>query len=210
VALAALLPIIVALTAVTTGTFQPRYAIATSIGIAIVLGFAVNTFERSTRPAGIALLSLALLGATWAELAAWRTMDPGQMAATHSVLEAVPAGLPIVVASPLVYPTLWWYSPPRLRERLHYLSDLAFAIRQSDPLPELTLVAEQPFIPSKIKAYRAFLAAHPEFYLYCRISRPIPCDDGLTWIKDRLVGDGYALTVVTSETDLLVLVTPKK
>jgi len=122
----------------------------------------------------------------------------------------VPAGLPIVVASPFVYPTLWWYAPPELRERFHYLSDLAFAVRQIDPLPELTLAAEQPFIPSKIEAYRAFLAAHREFYLYCRINGPTQCDPGVTWIKDRLIADGYALTVVARETDLLMLATPKK
>jgi len=61
-----------------------------------------------------------------------------------------------------------------------------------DPLGELTLVAEQPFIPSKVVDYGAFLSKYRDFYLYCTVSADGTCDDQTTWIMA-----GYSLKAIT-------------
>jgi hypothetical protein len=81
----------------------------------------------------------------------------------------------------------WWYASPPLRERLRYLADLPFAVRQSDFLPELSLVANQPFVPSKVDEYRQFLSVHREFLLYC------VGEGRLEWTKGRLQAENWTL-----------------
>ena len=109
-----------------------------------------------------------------------------------SVLDGEQGGEPIVVASAFTYMPAWWYASPPLRERLHYLADLPFAVRQPDFLPELGLVAGQPFIPSKVDDYRQFLATHRRFLLYCTGS------PRLEWVKERLLAEKWTLYLVRS------------
>ena len=72
-----------------------------------------------------------------------------------------------MVGSAFTFFTMWWYAPQPLKERLHYLSDLDYALTRPDFLPELSLVVDQPYVPSKVDDYRQFLAGHRAFYLYC-------------------------------------------
>ena len=117
---------------------------------------------------------------------------------------------PIVIGSPAAYPIIWRYSPAELRARLHCLSDLSWGAKQRDPLGELTLVAEQPFVPFKLEPYDAFLAANRKFYLYCDLYERETCGDPTAWIKRRLVQEGADLTLLAkTKRDVLYLVTVK-
>jgi hypothetical protein len=218
--LAALVPIVLAVTAIATGYYQPRYAIGSSVGIAILLGFAASGLWKPLRINGAAAaLCLSVLVVVFAAqelrvpLAKWRGRHVGSgdlFGQSLPVLDATPAGKPIVVASAEMYPLVWQYSPPGRRGRLHYLSDLSFAAKLADPLAELTLVGELPFVPFKVEDYGAFLARHGEFYLYCMTVPKGDCIDDTTWIRDRLESEGHALTpVVRTESGLLLHVARK-
>ena len=118
-----------------------------------------------------------------------------------------PANKPIVIASAEMYPLVWRYSPPERRARLHYLTDLSYAIRVPDPLAELTLVGELPFVPFKVEDYGAFLAKHRAFYLFCLTVPKGDCVDDTTWVRDRLLSEGHTMTpVARTESGLLLQV----
>jgi hypothetical protein len=104
-----------------------------------------------------------------------------------SPLENLQGDDPIVVSSALIYMPEWWYGSARLRARIHYLGDLPYAVRQADFLPELSLTVNQPYVPSKIDSYRAFLSAHRRFLLVCGGS------SGTEWMKERLLSEGWSV-----------------
>jgi hypothetical protein len=211
--LALLVPCMMAITSIATGYFLPRYAIGASAGIAVLLGLSAGDARTASRGGTAAALACMILfsllsGANDAR----KWIGPRHVAETRarapSVLQSAPAGRPIVVGSPLVYFTLWWESAPTIRERLHYLSDLSFAVKQADPLPELSLIANRPFVPSKVEEYDAFVSAHDEFLLYCRVDGSDNCNDGMTWVKDRLLADGYSLIEMNKQgSEVLFLAT---
>jgi len=196
VGLTLLVPIIILITRVTTGYFMNRYAIGSAMGIALLAGIATPLLgrSRSHTTAVVALCVLLLLIQLFAPTAAARarsivtrfTASPAD-SESASVLDAAQGRDPIVVASALAYMPLWWYSAPRLRERLHYLADLPYAVRQPDFLPELSLDVDQEFLPSKVDDYHEFLTTHTRFLLYCTGRQR------LEWTKDRLTTDHWRL-----------------
>ena len=194
IGLALLLPIMVGITWIATGYYLPRYAIGAAMGIAILMGMAAQHLGRNASH-GSAVASLCMVFAllAFASPGTYAVFDrptkstvdraPG----SGSLLDAAQGQEPIVVASALAYMPKWWYASPPLRARLHYLADLPFAVRQSDFLPELSLVANQPYVPSKVDQYREFVSAHREFLLYCvGVGR-------LEWTKERLQAEGWTL-----------------
>lgn len=197
-ALALLVPIMIVITSVATGYYLPRYAIGASMGIAILMGFAAARLGRSQSHANAAaslcmiLVVLAAAGKVTTKIVGRVLPISAKTAASNLALD-IPAGdRPIVVASALAFLPDWWYAPAALRERLHYLADLPFAVRQRDFLPEFSLVVNQPFVPSKVDDYRQFLSEHREFLLYCS------GEDQLEWTKDRLRADGWTLQLFST------------
>lgn len=200
VGLALLVPAMIGITWMATGYYLPRYAISAAMGVAILVGFAAHRFARSPMQGAVAaVLCMAIVTATFVATRAVdrlaRSTNGTQVPTRVSALDGAPTGLPIVVGSALAYLPTWWYAGPELRWRLHYLSDLEYAVRQSDFLPELSLVANQPYVPSKVDAYRAFLAAHAEFLLYC------VGDERLNWTKSRLKSEGRTLQLLYQHGD---------
>jgi len=193
--LALLVPIMIGITWIATGYYLPRYAIGAAMGIAILMGIAAHRFGRNANH-GSAVASLCMVffflafaGPRTIAVIDRFTKSPVANVgpSPDSALDAAQGQEPIVVASALTYMPKWWYASPPLRERLHYLADLPFAVRQPDFLPEFTLVANQPFVPSKVDEYRQFLSVHREFLLYCVGS------GRLEWTKERLQGEGWTL-----------------
>ncbi len=204
-AMALLVPLMMAVTWLSTNYFMYRYAIGASLGVAIVMGYAAANFGRETRRSHVAaLLSVAglilLVGAT--DLA--RRLHPPAASAPQAspkLLAAAPAGQPIVVDSVLTYLPMWWYSPPDLRVRLRYLTDIAYAVRGPDPLGELTLVEERRFIPNRIDGYGPFLAENRAFLMLCKITEAGACNDRTAWVKQRLIADGYRFLPIMEAND---------
>jgi 4-amino-4-deoxy-L-arabinose transferase-like glycosyltransferase len=199
IGLALLLPIMVGITWIATGYYLPRYAIGAAMGIAILMGMAAQHLGwNASHGSAAAALCMVFALLAFAGPRTYAVLDrltkspvdsaPGQ----SSVLDAARGQEPIVVASALAYMPKWWYASPPLRARLHYLADLPFAVRQPDFLPELSLVANQPYVASKVDDYRRFLAVNREFYLYCVGT------GRLEWTKERLRAEGWTLHLLAS------------
>jgi hypothetical protein len=196
VGLALLTPIMIAVTWATSGYYGQRYAIGTTLGVAILAGFVVDRFSVTARQAMVVVtLSMALVTAGYvvpraAEIALQR-LHPGSgppPASAPSVFGKAPPGEPIVVANPVEFMPLWWYAPPDLRGRLHYLADAAYATTQPFFLADLSLIVNRDAIPEKTDDYAAFVKTHRRFALYCWGP-----DDG-NWLKRRLIAAGWTLT----------------
>jgi 4-amino-4-deoxy-L-arabinose transferase-like glycosyltransferase len=188
-----LVPIMIGVTWFATGYYLVRYAIGAAMGMAILAGIAAPLLGRNrshvtaAASLSVVLVALAFAGARTRTVIHRFAKSPVASLGAGSVLDAAQGREPIVVASALTYIPKWWYASPPLRERLHYLADLPFAVSQPDFLPELSLVANQPFVPSKVDDYRQFLSTHRRFLLYCTGA------PRLEWTKERLQAEGWTL-----------------
>ena len=200
--LALLFPIMIGFTWLTTGYYMDRYAISAAVGIAILIGFASARLGRNRRQAmAVAALCTILLAGRLARAGASQVIAL-RMAGASSVgledetfLRTVPGNEPIVMASAMAYGEDFFYAPPSLRERLHYLADLPYAVRQRDFLSELSLTADQAYVLLKVDDYRKFLSTHNRFYVY-KVGMPEQ-----EWIMDRLLSEGWTLKVVSISGD---------
>jgi hypothetical protein len=200
--LALLFPFMIAFTWTATGYFMDRYAISAALGIAILIGFAGLRLGRNSRQAtAVAALCAILLGGRLAvagasQINALREAQAAPLKLEDdSFLSTLPGNDPIVMASAMAYGEDWFYAPQPLRERLHYLADLTFAVHQSDFLSELSLDSDQAYILPKVDEYRQFLAAHNRFYVY---KVGIPQQE---WTPNRLASEGWTLKVVSMNGD---------
>lgn len=206
--LALLLPILLAVTWATTGYFKARYAIGTSIGVAIVLGFGVYAVSRRGRHGAIAaLVTMALVTTAWTAARVVRTVNGTASqfavmtgATPGSVLATVTDDRPVVVGSPSVWMRTWWYASPELRKRLHYLLDPSFAARAGNPLGELSINANRAVVPSPLDSFDSFLRERRSFLLYCQ-GMDVNCEDEDDWIKRRLQSSGWTVRQLAARGD---------
>lgn len=208
IGVALLLPILLAVTWATTGYFKPRYVIGTSIGIAVLLGYATYAAGRRGRQGAVAaLLTMVLMTAIWTGARIVRGINGTAMpfdvmtgATAGSVLAALPDDRPLVVGSPSVWMRTWWYAQPDLRKRLHYLLDPAYAARAGNPLGELSISANRAIVPSPLDAFDAFTREHRSFLLYCQ-GMDVICEDDDDWIKRRLLSLGWTVRPLIARRD---------
>jgi hypothetical protein len=86
------------------------------------------------------------------------------------------------------------------RRRLIYLSDVSFAVRQQDFLPELSLVFDNRYTPLPVSDYATFIAIHQRFLLLAS------GEPRLVWVPARLSEAGWRLTpTAKSGRDVLYL-----
>jgi hypothetical protein len=112
-----------------------------------------------------------------------------------AVLYSAPTDAPIVVGDPKHYAVLWYYSPDDLRRKLYLLTDLQGAVKKADPLPELSTVGNREFVPFRLSDYGDFTRDNREFYLYCRLDLRHECESERTWVKNRLLAEGFSLNI---------------
>jgi hypothetical protein len=192
-----LIPVQIVITAFATNYYLARYAIGTSLGVALVFAW---TLPRLGRLRNVGQPVLALSTACFVVSVAvtllvaqirrpiWRPELAGQ--AVSPLLDNadnVPAGLPIVVANGLDYAPEWWYAPGTLQPRMVYLYDVAYAEQKRDPLAELSLSEGQFYIPMNEQPYAPYLAAHPHFLLLAAGNAR------LLWLPERLAHEGWSL-----------------
>jgi len=198
-ALCLLIPVLLLLTTFETGYILPKYVISTSLGLALLVAWGL---PRLSRLRDIAQPLLALSTACYLLLIAMTLLlenmhqpiwnaQPGTEAVSPVLLNA-PAGFPIVIANAHDYAPEWWYAPPSVQQRLIYLSDVAYAERQPDFLPELSLATSQDYIPLRVTAYAPFVSSHSTFLLF-ESGEP-----RLTWVVPRLANAGWRLTPIAS------------
>ena len=46
-----------------------------------------------------------------------------QTTVADRIIYSDPSNLPVVVADPIAYPTIWWYAPASMKDRIVYLGD---------------------------------------------------------------------------------------
>jgi Dolichyl-phosphate-mannose-protein mannosyltransferase len=193
-ALCLALPAQLALAAVATNYFLYRYAIITSLGMALLAAWGLPHIRglRENAQIALALASIGFILLTISSLAlrqayypVWRA-QPGEKAVSPLLQDAT-GNLPIVVANAFDYAPEWWYSSPAVRKRLIYLSDESYAVKQRDFLPELSLDLDGAYVPLPTSNYFAFLASHSSFLLLCT---------GMPrryWVPLRLLRTGWRL-----------------
>ena len=207
-ALCLLLPIQLTLAFVKTGYFQPKYAMGTSIGLALAASWGIPHFARLRRIAQplLALSTLVFLLMTAKDLIADQVHYPMFRAqparsAVSPLLMAPPGDPPIVVANAFDYLPEWWYASATVRKRMTYLSDVSFAVRQEDFLPELSLVFDNRCTPLPVSDYATFLRDRQQFLLLTS-GRP-----RLVWLPSRLSQAGWRLTPIAKDGgDILYMV----
>ncbi len=198
-ALLLMMPVVLAVAIAGTGYFQPKYAITTTIGVAVLAGWGLPRVVPF-RPRGFRLLAAAavifvLATEIWTVTMHFAHPTAGNspaQAAISPLLKDAPPGQLIVVANAYEYAPEWWYANAAIRSRLIYLFDLPYAERQRDFLPELSLAIDRKYAPLPIAGYATFLANHPRFLLFCS-GRP-----QLIWISTRLENEGWHLTPIAT------------
>jgi len=194
--LSLLLPGLVITAAFGYGYFIQRYVVSTSLGLALLVSWKLPRL-RNLRLGAQPLLALSstcsvvltTVALILGELHLPVTSHPGAGAVSTVLLNA-PGYLPIIVGDAQEYPPDWWYSTPSIKARLLYLFDVPYALKQSDFIPELSLVAGKPYTPLPLSGFAAFISNHPHFLLfYSGVPRR-------NWIAPRLVSLGWHLNPI--------------
>ncbi len=177
-----ILPAMVIFTTLSSRYFIPRYAMGAAMGMAILGGMATSFLGPAKNLCAILLLGNSLyLGQDYALRRAYReyaiSFNP-----QNWYVPVLDGGDPIVFADALQFAPAWWYADPPLRDRVHYLADPPYAVRQPDFIPEIAMVVNRPYLPAKTEDYQEFLAAHRRFLVI-----------GRGWIVARLIRDGWAV-----------------
>ena len=201
-ALSLLLPFQILIAVVATGYSQSRYAVSCSLGLALLAAWGLPRVRRfrAAIESAMALSVLGMLIPALGQLAfaqlqhpAWREVRAAT--GVSPALARAPADLPIVVANAFDYPPNWWYASPPLRQQMIYLSDPQNAIRQTDFLPELTLLADRADAPMPTASYEDFIAGHSHFLLFGSGATR------LNWTYFRLKNTSWKLTLISASDD---------
>lgn len=197
IVLSLLVPLQIVLAYIATNYFLPRYAIPTTLGLALLGGWGlprIRALHRTWQPVlGIATLGFLLfvMGCLALEQAYYPAWQPQlRKKAVPSLLLDAPGQLPIVVGNAFDYAPEWWYSPPSIRKRLIYLSDASYAVKQQDFLPELSLDLDRADVPFPVSDYRTFIEGHRSFLVLCT---------GMPrryWVQSRLLSAGWHLSQI--------------
>jgi len=175
-------------TGLTTGYFSNRYAISAVIGVAVLFPCLLSTSCRIRALAPIACMAGVLL--VWGEqtpVPQWQ--KSGRSAGLTADSPLYPSGddLPIAVADVLAFPPLAHYSPPQVRARLTYLTDVAYVVRGPRFVAEVSLAGDRQLMPGTIVDYGPFVRTHSKFWVYV-VSRP-----ETEWLPSRLMSEGWKL-----------------
>ncbi len=190
-AAALLLPVILLATRFGTNYYQPRYAIGSGLGIAMLCGMLFSRF-RWRHAVSLAWTAAGYCLATGL-IGLWVAAElPGVPSWTDPLLRQGSPDEPIVVANATEFSPLWWYSDEKMRARVHYLADPGFTARQGGLVPEYSLTLERAYLPMPLDDYQTWLAGREHFLLYCS------GDSGFEWIRQRLVDDAWRLTLLRS------------
>ncbi len=163
--------------------FFPRYASPTYLCAPLLLGVGLAAAAWRRLPAvqfGIAVLLIVL------PLSALRRFLKEDPRVSPTEANAAIFTHDEVIASPLAFPTLWWYARPEERKRLRMITDADGYRTIPDGIPEVVL---QRFVvagvlPFALTEYRDYKPGH-DVYLVA------PVMSGDTWVPAALQARGY-------------------
>ena len=178
----------VALAYLTTGAYVYRYGLTVLLGLSVGFGVVVQRASRSDfRVQGCVVA--ALLG--WFLFSDVRFVpgnqgnidpsDPDPYGLQVFEDPSLPPDLPVVVASPMLFPERVHYAPNPLKKRFVYLADPAAALRYRDTdTPDRNLQGLGPWAGFNVKPYDEFLGSGNRFLI---LERP---NDRFAWLLERL------------------------
>jgi hypothetical protein len=177
------------------GVFSQRYGLSVVVGAvpAVLLAVWVGS-RRSSVVAWVvcAFLALSFAQSTRAGLAVLGTPYPNPVAERPALTRVLTSGEEVCVSGALMYLQFWYYTPPALRVRLHYLVDPATARRLTgtDSLDN-GLAALRRWSDVTAPDYDRFVSAHRRFTVY---------QAGSGWLLERLRESGASVRETGVET----------
>ena len=181
----------------TDGGLAARYAIGTTLGLAMSASY-VSFWLGQRMSAVMLILLLTAFGSKEAVYwgAEWYGLNPTRVdvASFERLLEsAQDPTLPIVVTNGMEFVPLTYYVSPPMSQRLVALIDREAAREHlgSDSI-EVDLLVLQECLPITVQTYDAFETQHQRFLLY---ASPGHGD----WWQERLLRDGLGLTTIAAD-----------
>ena len=164
-----------------TGTYVPRYAFASIIGVTVLCVAAIAGRVRFA-----AVLAVALCGGFWfnaVESLKGFGADPAR--GYRAPVMRLESGLPVVVSNADLFLKLEEYGPPELRTRLYFLQDSAAALRfLGNDTGERNMRGLRQVTSLPIADYAQFVGAHRHFLVWgAFINR-------FDWLLQQLRSDG--------------------
>lgn len=170
------------------GWYFCRYGIGSVLGIAILASLLLGMMRRLNK----ALVAFLFLAACFLFQDSLHTGVRELRMQKHAddIVLSDASELPLVIASPVDLPQIWWYAPANVKHRLVYLPYPLASAPQLDLL-QATLLAEQPIFGSVVQEYASFLARTPHFLVDIgRSGEPL---------QSRLTDSGCQITPLRTE-----------
>jgi hypothetical protein len=172
----------------TTGYFADRYAIGAVIGVAVLFPYLLSASCGRRALAPIAFMAGVLL--VWGEQAAVPPplpLDNTVPFKVDSPLYPRNDDLPIAVADVLTFLPSAHYAPAQAARRMHYLTDVEYAVRRPRFTGDVSLAGDRWLFPGTIVDYGPFVRTHAKFWVYV-VSHP-----AAEWLPSRLLAEGWKL-----------------
>lgn len=174
------LPAVQLLAAVATGgVFVARYGLLAVPGACIAGALVVHRLTSPSRAAPIVMA--AVLAGTVAATIPLRPSFQNPARQRQALMELLSDGRAVAVTGGLMYLQLWYYTPPAMRERLHYLADRDLALRYTGSTTiDDGLAGLATWTGVNAVELQRFTAANPEFHVYGAGSGWL-----LPWLRDH-------------------------
>jgi hypothetical protein len=173
------------------GWYFCRYGIGTVAGMAILSCLLLA--RCGTRYRAIVVSLLAIFSLNYVRGFRHELHESVQTAAADKLVYRYKSNLTIVVSDPLLYPTVWWYAPADVKDRLIYIGDTRALLEGSYGLVEAGILAERSFTSAPIQDYDSFIKMQDHFLL--DLGGPVET----AALKDRLEQAGYLTTLLATE-----------
>jgi hypothetical protein len=191
------LPLIVYIAiAVMHGGVRDAYILPAILGVYLAVGRILSLSRRIGAALFIVFLA-ANVGVR--EFRFWRSAHTLRLEKPSDGLETLlrssgyaDSGLPIVVASGMIYVPLAYYSPQRLAKRLFYVSDARDLLDPSGDMFNRNVKFFKDYMPLQLADYGTFIAEHPVFLLYGEE----PESYGEMWVTKHIFHEGYLVQAV--------------
>jgi len=191
------------MTRFTTGYYLMRYSLTAIIAFPVLVAWFLSIFlPRRFATALVLVYALGALGVN-----ALRTFKPPKAftrVALDSSLLPPSSELPVVISNAVLYLKNAHYSPPELVSHTVFLSDIPYAFKQPDFMPEFSLASARKILPGHVEDYFDFLRTHDRFWVYYTSGRE------MEWLPDRLSNEGYKLELSKQHGDAMLFLVSRQ
>lgn len=176
-----------------TGVFAWRYAMGGIVGIALLFGFFCFRLFRGSAVAAL-LVVLATVGyfslTTQVQIPTLAHKQVALKKLIRWLASTANESEPLIIGDAGTFYALSYYSPPAMRERYIYLTDMrrSFKYLHHDTV-ERSIWALYPWFGLNVKAYESFVKTHQRMMVWTGV------DSRWCWLPSALIDDGEKLTL---------------